>query len=339
MGIEANLIKNMGKDAPTAPDALKSRIDLFIDLYREKVPLNPQTHVAFTTLKLDLKNHSLTEITQKYAHSSIENAFFKEIIALASGVSQEECNSLIKRISSEQFSWAPVNRDEMLRILIHLKKLDCAVIQYYELSDFIEHKMAALKGKQNASFQALVRHDVHYTALHFEYADGKVRCAVLDANQDPKLHLLVKVLSDKNIPTYVLGENEEDKLQLDNRSCSIFSLDHLIQVAKDPQFFSSLQMLATSSEKGYPVVAWEKLNPSYVKNAQSKEFLLGYLSKHPNESFKGADFVEVMRKRWDEKSNLSIQRKLDKYTQRVTAFLSNNSPGFVASIAFKSPFN
>jgi len=311
-----NLAENL-----TGPEKVKDRIQTLLTIYLDRLggsPLAPDLEA----LKTDLSRYSITEVSGKQ-RNTVNDPFFNTLMEFLHSsklddLKEKEAEALSQRISSEQFPWVAVNRDEMLRVLIHLKDLkrktvdqsfDCEVLQKDELEGFLNNKVASLDPSKVSRFQVLSRDEVHYTALDFEYHAGALKCVVMDAYQEPKHLKLVEFLLTKNVVVLVAGSDENDKLQYDTRSCSIFSLDHLVRSSTKENFFEFLDAHATFDElRGCNAVSWRSLEPEFVKNAQNPAFT---------------------------EENPGIQETLELYKARVTQFLERSTPREIAAVAFQ----
>lgn len=345
------------------PKLLNEKIQKLIALYLSSSQRDSEFTVRFETLSRDLNSRTLSEVARKYSlqeMASTQNPFYNSIVSLLQSpdldhLKQKEVESLPEKITEEQFKWAPVKRDEMLRILIQAKvqkrkcngqTFDCHVIEERELTDWIADKVMHLTAEEVHRFQLLVRNDVHYTALDFELKGGILSCCILDAAQDPKYESLVEKLLERNVRVFVAGGCEEQKIQYDFRSCSIFALDHLTHTTKDSSFFDFLETNSISiAGKGYKIIAWETLPPSLVKNAQSREFFARYFSLNPQyerEIYKACQtFKQYIENNFNplasqvSEQNLGICRKLEKYKSRVRRYFQASTLSDIGNIAFK----
>ena len=140
----------------------------------------------------------------------------------------------------------------MLRLLMNLykkdrrsanKDFDGFVIDFTELRTFID-SIEKLRSPQDSPIrlQVMVRNEVHYTAIDMELSNPKRKCCIMDAYGEPKANFIEETFKRAGFKVFTIGTGET--LQKDTRSCSIFSLDHLLQSTKHPNFFKFIESAA-----------------------------------------------------------------------------------------------
>ena len=145
------------------------------------------------------------------------------------------------------------------------------------------------------------------------------------------------------IDVTVIGENLNDKIQYDSRSCSIFSLDQLKHSSESKDFFDHIDSVALSNgDHPCKRVSWNRLPPDLIKGAQELAFFETYLAHNsPNTTLQTKQPLEdYLHENVDKnctnstEQNKTIEKILQQYCQQVANFLSENSPEEIARLAF-----
>lgn len=341
------------------PTDVSRQIQTFLTIYQDRAKID---FLELPDLQKELSVVSLSEISRKYAEGKkATDLFLQEVVKLLqsqdlNAIKIREAETLRRELPVTQYAWAPVKRDEMLRILIQQKRekrkregkdFDCKVIADHEWKDWLRLKLKS-SPTANLRFQLLVRNEVHYTALDFEWKSGKLRCCILDSAQDPKYRQIVQALQEMGAAVRIIGDQNDDesqKMQTDLRSCGIFGLDLLAQTSKDDRFLDKIFTMGTSADRYIP---WESLPPRLVQNSQNIDFFDRYLAKNPHLKgiiYKsGKTFEEFIQQKLNHKAkneteiNTGIFEKLSCYRKKVDAFLASATTELLAKIAFESPF-
>jgi hypothetical protein len=296
MEIAIKKLKAKLTDSVSDPKAIKDWIFDTVNLCENNNFKTP----SMEAIKNDCKYKSLTEIANKYFTENIlldKDIFLDELIkVLKTHVLvinrniEVEKDNLKNTIVSSQFEWSPVQRDEMLRLLMNSykkgrhsvnKDFDGYVIDFTELPIFID-TMEKWRYLQDSPIrlQVMVRNEVHYTAVDIELSNHERKCCLMDAYGEPKANFIEEAFKRAGFKVFTIGTGET--LQKDTRSCSIFSLDHLLQSAKHPNFFKLIENAAYyDSEKNVWKVSWYDMPARFVKYAQSQDFFQTYAEKNP----------------------------------------------------------
>ncbi len=350
----------------TSPLDWKNQAQSIIHIYLSQMQnLKTNHREKLETLEEDFKAHSLYEIYTKYSawlkHFELdaeEDPLFLNLLKLlfsesVENIIQQEMSSVVQQIVDKQFEWIPVQRDEMLRLLVQVIKekmntkgldFDCYVLDYKELPSFlslVERQINQQKIPEKRLF-LLVRNEVHYTALDCQYKQTEKSCIILDASQDPKHEILEKDLRIRGFNVIIAGESEDDKIQLDYRSCSIFSLNQLSQIAKEEHLFQKMKRNPFFNPRTNRL-PWIALNPGLIKDSQDLKFLKRYFEVYQQALYKNESFDSYMRKKLNEQrseteKNTGIERKLEKYVKIVLDRLQSDSVERINQVARIHPF-
>lgn len=349
------LIKRLNIESPNAyKEEAQKIIHLYLNAFND---LDPSAKESLELLHDEFKTLSLYEIRSKY-QTLLKLVLFEKADPLflnllkklyshdSEMVVQQENQDLEKNIA-RQFDWTPLYRDEMLRLLAQAQQdqekqngidFNCYVVEHRDLSLFLQLAQEQFakqeQGPEDAGFRILilVRNDVHYTALDCHFQKHQKSCFILDASQDPKHLSIDSQLRKEGFQVAIAGASENDKIQLDNRSCSIFSFEHLSETSRQAHCFENI----TQSSQFNPHtrrIAWEALSPPLIANCQSLEFLHNYETNHQLTLEKKIDLSRSETER-----NLGIEIKLKLYQTIATAILEKNSNASATQIARTHPF-
>lgn len=290
-------LSSLGK-APDFKEALIDVLEQFIVFLDDpNEPSSGEILDSFYELLTDLRYMSLNEVYHKYfsvsAFKSLPNAScFNDLknifdnkhpdICIATALANE--TFAIRDRLIEQAQPGAKRRNELLRFLLQKekksnKKLACYVLPISDLSACLE-MLTKLYADTGNRFQLIVQNDNHYTAVDLCFSNP-MKAFVMDAAADIRRENITDALAKNgfsNTHIYIAGDsNFENRIQNDDESCSIFSLDNAIDAAKMPDLYGELQSLATQSgEMGYFYVQWENLPPELVRHAQSPTFFTRY---------------------------------------------------------------
>lgn len=334
-------------------DEYKDKAQQIIHCYLNKCALEPGVKRSLQLLESEFKTLSLYEIRSKYEivlkHAVLEEAdpLFLHVLRQlytqeSDAIIQLESQNLEESLLS-QFDWAPVYRDEMLRLLVQAQQdewqqrgiaFNCYVVDYRDLPFFLQlaEQQAAKQEDSDLRVLILVRNEVHYTALDCHFQKNQKSCFILDASQDPKHHILDAQLKDAGYRVAIAGASESDKIQLDSRSCSIFSFDHLSETGSKTHCFEEIIQSSQFDSKTRRI-SWLALKPNLVKNCQSLEFLQNYQTSHQIPLP-----IQINPNRNETEKNLGIEQRLALYQKTALAILKNKSPKDAAQIARTHPF-
>jgi hypothetical protein len=341
----------------------KETAQKIIHLYCSQTGIVIEEGAVLKQLEEELKTHSISEIFSKYKYliSNKKTLFKDPLFIRLLNLLASEMGAALRKIEEmnleerlqEQLDWKPVYRDELLRLMIDLKQkkaadrknyFNCYVVEHHDLNEWLEN----YQNKGNSPhFQLIVRNDVHYTAMDCHiYPDSK-SCLILDASQDPKHLILKNLMEEKGYDTLTAGASEEDKLQLDNRSCALFSLSQASRAAKDPDIFKRIKMheLYDFNEKRIP---WIALAPSFVKDSQDLSFINNYFKKYPglnNWPYKRNlffnDYMKIKIKNdriITTEINTGIESKINKYRSYIEDLFKSRPLENLNAIATMHPF-
>ncbi|MBA2369214.1 MAG: hypothetical protein H0V82_09355 [Candidatus Protochlamydia sp.] len=336
----------------------KEQAQQIIGTYLSHFKINAAAQMHLNQLRDELTCQSIDEISSKYEILLSQNMLnendplFLRIIS-----SLFNCKSEIfdwKKLLDAQLRWIPVHRDEMLRLIIQYKKekalkkgsdFNCYVLEYRDLPAMLAMHEKKLKENnlENGSFQLLVRNEVHYTAVDCHFAKEVKTCTLLDASQDPKHLILKEMLEQNGFEVIIPGESDEDKLQWDNRSCSIFSLSQASRCAKDTEFYNKLKNDPQFNFQAKRI-PWSALPPDFVKDCQNQSFFCNYPQLMNGPYKKQIDFCHFILNQMDKtraietEQNRGIEEKLSKYQQIVIKMLETRSEDELKAIAATHPF-
>lgn len=328
------------------PQGFKNLLDIHLNSFLKKLQERESKNTSHLVEFLnDLKNKSLEEIDNKYFNK--ESLFVKKFPFLEdlSVLFKSNCDSfsmsnlflrererLRNFISQDCLTQQPLNRDPLMRLLAAKKMekhpaLNVYVVDLLEVKFILNYLAQAKLAGVSLRCQFLIRSEVHYTAVDIKIEKGKMQAAIMDAGGDKKKFKVI-VQKFQNIEAeeiFILGAL--DRIQSDPYNCGFFSLDTLIQSSKNPQFFEFLKSLPYVEKNGCKRLSWDSLPASYVKFANSINFLKRYLSKHPaleqTEYKKGKTFGEYIRTHFESRmikgeskeTNVAIERKIHRYSQ------------------------
>lgn len=208
---------------------------------------------------------------------------FHELVETAK---QTERHQIKQRIISEQFLPSAVNKNELLRLMIHLKKarrantnrnFNAHVVDIQDLSTLLRN-LQSNPELNNQRVQILVRNELHYTAVDLNLRHHKFSGFVMDASGDSRRMDVIKCLQNMGVSDiYVAGlENSngsKEKLQFDSFSCPYFSYDHICKSSKDLELFDKLERLPHIEVNGIKSLSWSNLPKSLLKYAQRNSLL------------------------------------------------------------------
>lgn len=319
----------------TDPQALKDDIQAAVYLCE-----NQQLKTtSMESIKADCKYKTLTEIKNKYfscQNRGYEDAFLSRLTdcltnhaATLEKMGDIEKARLKSLITSSQLEWSPVKRDEMLRLLMHKcslerqgkgKSFQGYVIDVSELPAFIQAlEMGGLKGPAHKRVQLMVRNEVHYTAVEIEWDPKARKCCIMDAYGEPKALVVEKAFIQAGFQVFTVGTGET--VQKDTRSCSIFSLDHLLQSSKRPEFFAFLEQAAKfHPDENVWKISWYDMPARFVRFAQSEDFIRQYSIHNP---YMASSRIVIN----------TIESKLAAYNSKVLQLLKDLSDEQVQKIA------
>jgi hypothetical protein len=211
----------------------------------------------------------------------------------------------------------PTQKDELVKLMMCQFRQDPTYNGYFASADpvgstgTIKHSsdandtptMAALRSNiqrimdnddpKNNRIQIIVRQFDHYTTLDIDKRSGSV--FIIDAAGDTKQYNLFALLETNELVKQLYyvrtsefltdkGDKKQARMQYDTYSCSIFALDHSLQVARNLQLHKWLQANATCDNHGGAnryCVDWTQLDANMVRNAQSPTFRQHYAALHP----------------------------------------------------------
>ncbi len=168
---------------------------------------------------------------------------------------------------------------------------DIRMIDFVNLKEYLE------KNPQEGRYRLLVRIEDHYTAIDVRQHEGKKSCLILDAANDYRCDTLIAPMFVKQQFTVLAaggmkGDGKEGgpyeavtaNIQTDKTSCSMFALDHCVQLAAAPdEMYENLhdQAELESVPLFGNTFTWDCLPPNFVCNAQSFNLLQRYNAANP----------------------------------------------------------
>jgi hypothetical protein len=278
---------------------LLSTITDLLDSYTCKFDSIPEDEQKLIDLlRLDFSSRTLHEILHRfllckeYEFSSInspllhgDNSILK--LLFLSGATQKLLNKEVENplaILEKQLQQGAIKRNEMLRILVDLKnterkdknqdRLNCFEFNIVELESVLKNAIELSKaGLLPSRIQIQVNNEVHYTALDLEFTPQGAKAAVLDAALDDKRMEIVELLKGLPFTEIYLtsGDEDEDGIQLDDNTCSFFSLHHLQKSSKRKNFFSELSSMSKIKSDGVVhEIRWKDFPIEFLKYAQEE---------------------------------------------------------------------
>lgn len=284
----------------------------------------------------EVEEKSLSEFVQKHLSeaASSANPLFLTLKSvyfhIRSALLTEESD--FPESLKAQFEWVAVRRDEMLRLLIERKRqqgnpVNCLVLEIDELPAILS---AIQQTEAPLRLQLLVRNEVHYTAIDISLQADQADCAVMDAYGEDKAHLIEKVFQQSGYRVFTLGK--EERIQLDQRSCSLFSLGHVFASSKDPRFFDNLAKISSYCEEtGLHYVEWSDLPLKMIRTSQNQ--VVNELFKKKRGLSADAQTISHYFK------NHGAECMLAKWTEKVSRFVASMGVADAYAIATKSPLS
>jgi hypothetical protein len=171
---------------------------------------------------------------------------------------------------------AAIAHENLMRPDANIRVLDSS-----ELQGYLNEKKDA--GDSEVHEILLIRHHEHYLAAHLSRTHETASCVLLDAANDYRIHSISTTLEDagfeRHYATGMSFDLSESNIQHDAYNCSMFALDHVIQLSH-----LSSQALHTTvkqhSEQGF--FPWDCLPAPLLRNTQSVSVMNHYLREHPD---------------------------------------------------------
>lgn len=146
-----------------------------------------------------------------------------------------------------------------------------------DLADFEKHlnNVDIHEELHSSRYRLIVRTDHHYTVVDIDKRTNPHSCLILDATNDPRMFSIYCIAKQSNFNAFCfsgLSMAPTIKLQYDAHSCSMFALDHCIQLSytqSNPQFHQMLSAKASETDSLF----WDELPPNFLWNIQSLKTL------------------------------------------------------------------
>ncbi|PJD92525.1 MAG: hypothetical protein CK424_05320 [Legionella sp.] len=224
-------------------------------------------------------------------------------------------------------------------------KADIRMIDYQDLSQhFNDHP-------EDGRYRLLVHVRGHYLAVDVRQHNGKKSCLILDAANDYRCDTLITpIFVEHDFTPFAAGgmigdgvengpyEFDTTNLQKSATGCSMFALDHCVQLAKAADTIYNIEK--TEEYDGVFTFTWDCLPPNFVWNAQSLTLLKRYEAANPGRSREvmpnGMTLEDYVKQGTVEGKNQSINihvfsKAHDDYAQQlVSPVMSQPSPNLQA---------
>ena len=207
--------------------------------------------------------------------------------------------------------------------------------------------------------QYIIDQDFHYTAVDIYIGENEAKCFVLDAaNEIKKKYIIDALLKEvkgtplENIKVYdASGGTVYGGIQLDESSCPLFALDHVLILMKTnpydildkPPIEEKKETMPedASPYPNYHKVSWLNMPFEYVQNAQNFNFLNNYkmifptLSALIDERLKETTAIGIGRK-GPKNKNFSIELKHEQFAKvAINSLILEEKYEFLKSLAEK----
>lgn len=161
---------------------------------------------------------------------------------------------------NDRVNIAIINEDEFIN---HLKNKD------------IDSKFIASR------YQLIIRYDNHYTAVDIDKRNNPPSCLILDAAGDSRYTFYSLNAFFLNYECAVVNGfsmDENKNIQRDKHSCSLFALDHCIQLSYTESDFHKFifNNASKKTDDHFAKIPWDALPPNFLWNAQLPSFLKQY---------------------------------------------------------------
>lgn len=217
----------------------------------------------------------------------------------------------VKELLKSQLETSGKITPSTMRVLIEAIKekkfegLDCYFVEKGDTKE-LEKQIAALKEQfkdatEPHRCQLIVHNSSHYTAVDLEIQNGAIiNSFILDAANDPKQARVMLALMMEGADEDHMYVASEGCIQHDKISCPLFSLDHMVQVAKVKNIYEELEKNKNLDGISPPVVNWMKLPPQLLWNVQSLKFANKYTEQNPEKAStvvaEGESFTSYIQK-------------------------------------------
>lgn len=195
------------------------------------------------------------------------------------------------KIMSSLKDYSLTDRDEILLIAVEHEnqKNPNARIHVIDIDELEQHIRS-----HDSNHQVIVRNSYHYTVVDVRDINGKKSCIVLDSAMDYRGTEASELLKASGFDVYFVkafNEREEvENIQFDLYSCSMFAMDHCVQLSHAPDaLYQHLQ--EKREQRSDQATYWIDFPPNFLWNAQSLSKVLG-----PYEAMIRAESPELLQR-------------------------------------------
>ncbi|MFT4553303.1 MAG: hypothetical protein ACI9S8_001941 [Chlamydiales bacterium] len=212
----------------------------------------------------DVKELSLSHLKEKYSTvgpaspkfvETVANILNDERVINFNDLLNGETAEIVTDVCRNQFPSGPKNRDQSLRLLIHLtdskrkekgSRFDAHVLPTRDLTSFLNKVSLKAGDGGNRRLQVMTRSVAnHYTGLDLELKDGSWQCFIMDGADSDELEGVFTALEEAGVErifkAHCPNVKGRTKLQVDTESSLVFSFDHIIQSSKNEALFDFLE--------------------------------------------------------------------------------------------------
>lgn len=157
-----------------------------------------------------------------------------------------------------------------------------ANIVLIDRDELVSHLQTLPPGRQ----RLLISHGGHYMAADAFNQEGAKSCILLDAANDYRCQAVMTDFENQGFTVLMatsLSEAVERNLQTDTSSCSMFALDHCVQLAHAPDDLHT-ELLARVTKENMGGFTWDSFPPNLFWNAQTSSFIQTYMTTHPEQA-------------------------------------------------------